>query len=45
MKVGVMIYIEPQLLTEIESKIKGNSRSEKIVTCTREGFTQLAERR
>jgi len=45
MKVGIMIYIEPELLTEIESRIKGKSRSEKIVTCTKEGFAQLAERR
>jgi len=44
MKVGIMIYIPPELLTEIESRIKGKSRSEKIVTCAKEGFARLAER-
>jgi hypothetical protein len=38
MKVGIMIYIEPSLLTEIESKIKGNNRSEKVCKCLEKGL-------
>jgi hypothetical protein len=38
MKVGIMIYLEPQLLTEIESKFKGNSRSEKMCKCLEKGI-------
>jgi hypothetical protein len=44
MKVGVMVYIPTELLSEIESKIKGNNRSEKIVTCARKGYEALAKR-
>jgi hypothetical protein len=41
MKVGIMIYIQPQLLTEIEQKIKGNNRSEKVCKCLEKGIEAI----
>jgi hypothetical protein len=41
MKVGISIYLDTNLLTEIEANIKGKNRSEKLVKCAKVGYHQL----
>jgi hypothetical protein len=41
MKVGISLYLDYELLVNVESDIKGKNRSEKIEKCIVEGYKVL----
>jgi hypothetical protein len=41
MKVGFSMYIESELLSNVEANVKGRNRSEKLEKCISEGYKHL----